>query len=85
MIYCTICKDYFKEEHEDLWDCIDVYEKKNNEVGKTMKNYIRNLQKKEKVKYGSAFSRCSKERNIFILNKFQSTLGKDKGKKYAKD
>ena len=23
-----ICKDYFKEEHDDLWDCIEVYEKK---------------------------------------------------------
>ena len=78
MIYCTICKDYFKEEHDDLWDCIVVYEKKNNQVGKTMKNYIRNLQKKEKVKYGSAFSRYSKERNIFSLNKFRSILEKSK-------
>ena len=55
-----ICKDYFKEEHDDLWDCIVVYEKKNNEVGKTMKNYIKNLQKKEKIKYESAFSKWSK-------------------------
>ena len=38
MIYCSICKDYFKIDHEDLWDCIEVYEKKNNQVGKTMKN-----------------------------------------------
>ena len=59
--YCTICKDYFKEEHDDLWTCIVVYEKKNNEVGKTMKNYISNLQKKEKVKYESAFSKWSRE------------------------
>ena len=28
MIYCTICKDYYKEEHDDLWDCIVIYEKK---------------------------------------------------------
>lgn len=48
MKYCTICKDYFKEEHDDLWDCIVVYEKKNNQVGETMKNYISNLQKREK-------------------------------------
>jgi hypothetical protein len=47
MIYCTICKEHFKEEHDDLWDCIEHYEKKNNQVGKTMKNYISNLQKKE--------------------------------------
>jgi hypothetical protein len=61
MKYCTICKDYFKEEHDDLWDCIVVYEKKNNEVGKTMKNYISNLQKREKVEYESAFSKWSKD------------------------
>lgn len=57
--YCTICKGYFKEEHDDLWDCIVVYEKKKNEVSNTIKNYISNLQKKEKVKYESAFSKWS--------------------------
>ena len=63
MKYCTICKDYFKEEHDDLWDCIIVYEKKNNQVGKTMKNYISNLQKREKVEYESAFSKWAKTFN----------------------
>ena len=37
MKYCTVCKDYFKEEHDDLWDFIVVYEKKNNEIDKTIK------------------------------------------------
>ena len=60
MKYCTMCKDYFKEEHDDLWDCIVVYEKKNNQVGKTMKNYISNLQKREEVEYESAFSKQGK-------------------------
>ena len=62
--YCTICKDYFKEEHDDLWDCIEVYEKKNNEVGKTMKTYIKNLQKKIKVATQSSFV---KWRNVSVI------------------
>ena len=61
MIYCSIYKNYFKIKHDGLWDCIFVYEKKNNQVGKTMKNYISNLQKREKVEYKSAFSKWSKE------------------------
>jgi hypothetical protein len=60
MIYCTICKDYFKIDHDDLWDCIVVYEEKNNQVGKTMKTWIDNLQKKDKVEYESAYSKWSK-------------------------
>ena len=63
MKYCTICKDYFKEEHDDLWDCIVVYEKKNNEIDKTMKNYISNLQKREKIEYESAFSKWIRDFN----------------------
>jgi len=55
-----ICKDYFKEEHDDLWDCIEVYEKKNNEVGKTMTTGAKNLQKKNKVKVESDFSKWSR-------------------------
>ena len=63
MKYCTICKDYFKEEHDDLWGCIVVYEKKNNEIGKTMKNYISNLQKREKIEYESVISKWIKDFN----------------------
>ena len=60
MIYCSICKDYFKIDHDDLWDCIEVYEKKNNEVGKTMKTWIKNLQKKKEIKFESDFCKWSK-------------------------
>jgi len=63
MKYCTVCKDYFKEEHDDLWDFIVVYEKKNNEIDKTMKNYISNLQKLEKIEYESAFSKWIRDFN----------------------
>ena len=68
MKYCTICKDYFKEEHDDLWDCIEVYEKKNNQVGKTMKTWIYNLIKKNKVKKESNFCRWSKKSLIHKIN-----------------
>ena len=60
MIYCSICKDYFKIDHEDLWDCIEVYEKKNNQVGKTMKTWAKNLQKKNKTKDESNYSKWVK-------------------------
>ncbi len=60
MKYCEICKDNDSKYHDDIWDCINFYERKNNCVGKTMKNYISNLQKKEKVEYESAFSKWSK-------------------------
>ena len=39
---------------------VNFYEKKNNQVGKTMKTWISNLQKKEKVEYESAFCKWSK-------------------------
>ena len=67
MIYCSICKDYFKIDHEDLWDCIEVYEKKNNQVGKTMKTYIKNLQKNNKGKIKSRFTKWAdslKSKNV---------------------
>ena len=60
MIYCTICKDYFKKEQDDLWDCIEVYEKKNNQVGKTMKTWAKNLQKKIKNEDESNYSKWVK-------------------------
>ena len=40
------------------WNYVDYLEKKNKTVGKTMKNYIKNLQKEEH--YQSDFSKWSK-------------------------
>ena len=59
-------KDYEKNNEDvwlgtDYWDCVDYLERKNNTVGKTMKNYIRNLQKEEH--YESDFSKWSKKYN----------------------
>ena len=58
-------KDYEKNNEDffgtDLWDCTDYLEKKNNTVGSTMKNYIKNLQKEEP--YESDFSKWSKVHN----------------------
>ena len=68
MIYCSICKDYFKIDHDDLWDCIEVYEKKNNQVGETMKTWINNLHKKNKVKKKSDFCRWSKKPLLHKIN-----------------
>ena len=55
--------DYKKNNEDvwlgtDYWDCVDYLEKKNKTVGKTMKNYIKNLQKEEH--YQSDFSKWSK-------------------------
>ena len=52
-----MCKKDFSIVHYDLWDRIEHYEKKTNQIEKAMKNYISNLQKKEKVKYENAFNK----------------------------
>jgi len=69
---CEICNDdgYCKNNEKnpnydggffgsDYWDCVDYLEKKNNTVGETMKNYVKNLQKEEP--YESDFSKWSKK------------------------
>lgn len=70
-IICTICNDdgrclnneknpNYDDDFfgSDYWDCVNYLEKKNNTVGETMKNYVKNLQKEEP--YESNFSKWSK-------------------------
>jgi len=69
MIYCTICKDYFKKEQDDLWDCIELYERKNNYVYKTMKIGLSNLQMKKNEEYESVLCQWSKSHKLYCIIK----------------
>ncbi len=71
-INCSICNDDGKCLNNELnpnydddwfgsdyWDCVDYLEKKNNTIGETMKNWISNLQRKNKDDYKSDFVKWS--------------------------
>jgi hypothetical protein len=60
-------KDYEKNNEDvwlgtDYWDCVDYLEKQNGTIGKTMKNYVSNLQKESETQedYESGFCKWSK-------------------------